>query len=173
MQRVTGRVRGSAAAVAVAPHTSPPIPHTYLFRPGRWTGGGTFWTGDGQPFPAECRTEVTHRTECWLLSGSLKVLGSPPVEFVSAYWIEPPGRDGVALKWNSESATLGRLHGVFSVVGSAILSAYRCESSGYHGAECYRRIDDDSYESSGTLLLQDRRLSSWQVLLKRVGSTQA
>jgi hypothetical protein len=143
------------------------MPHTFLFQPALWTGTGTFWTADGQPLPAECRTEVAHRPECWLLSGTLKVLGSPPVEFVNAYWIEPPGRDGVALKWNSESATLGKLHGVFSVVGSSILSVYRCRTSGYHGAEYYRRIDDDSYESAGALLLEGRRLSSWQVLLRR------
>jgi hypothetical protein len=140
--------------------------HTYLFQPALWSGSGTFWCADGQPLPAECRTEVTHRSECWLLSGTLKVLGSPPVEFVNAYWIEPPGRDGVALKWNSESATLGKLHGTFSVIGSSILSVYRCES-GYHGAEEHRRLDEDSYESTGVLLLEDRRLSSWQVLLRR------
>jgi hypothetical protein len=143
------------------------MPHTYLFQPALWVGSGTFWCGDGQVLPAECRTEVAHRTECWLLSGSLKVLGSPPVEFVNAYWIEPPGRDGATLKWNSESATLGKLHGTFSIVGDAILSVYQCESTGYHGAEHYRRIDDDSYESTGVLLLQDRRLSSWQLLLER------
>jgi hypothetical protein len=141
--------------------------HTYLFQPAVWTGNGTFWREDGQPFPAESRTEVTHRTECWLLSGTLKVLGSPPVEFVSAYWIELPGRNAATLKWNSESATLGRLHGTFSVIGSSILSVYRCEPSGYHGAEHFRRLDDDSYESTGALLLEDRRLSSWQLLLKR------
>jgi hypothetical protein len=140
--------------------------HTYLFQPALWSGSGTFWCADGQPLPAECRTEVAHRSECWLLSGTLKVLGSPPVEFVNAYWIEPPGRDGVALKWNSESATLGKLHGTFSVIGSSILSVYRCES-GYHGAEEHRRLDEDSYESTGVLLLEDRRLSSWQVLLRR------
>ncbi len=77
------------------------MPHTYLFQPALWTGRGTFWCGDGQPLAAECRTEVAHRTECWLLSGSLKVFGSPPVEFVNAYWIEPPGRDAAAVKWSS------------------------------------------------------------------------
>ena len=143
------------------------MPHTYLFQPALWTGSGTFWCGDGQALPAECRTEVAHRTECWLLSGSLKVLGSPPVEFVNAYWIEPPGRDGATLKWKSESATLGKLHGTFSIVGGAILSVYQCEATGYHGAEHHRRIDDDSYESTGVLLLEDRRLSSWQLLLRR------
>ena len=145
------------------------MPHTYLFQPAVWTGAGTFWREDGEPLPAECRTEVAHRTECWLLSGTLKVLGSPPVEFVSAYWIEPPSRDGAALKWNSESAALGKLKGTFSVFGSAILSVYRCEASGYHGAEHFRWLDDDNYETAGVLLLEDRRLSSWQLLLKRVG----
>jgi hypothetical protein len=144
--------------------------HTYLFQPALWTGTGTFWREDGEPLPAECRTEVAHRSECWLLSGTLKVLGSPPVEFVSAYWIEPPVREGAALKWNSESATLGKLQGTFSVIGSAILSVYRCAPSGYHGAEHFRRLDDDRYESTGVLLLEDRRLSSWQLLLQRGGS---
>ena len=141
--------------------------HTYLFQPGLWTGTGTFWREDGQPLPAECRTEVAHRPECWLLSGTLRVLGSPPVEFVNAYWIELPGRDGVALKWSSESATFGKLRGSFSAIGSSIVSVYRCESAGYQGAEHYRRVDDDVYEATGVMLLEERRLSSWQVLLLR------
>ena len=105
-----------------------------------------------------------------MLSGTLKVLGSPPVEFVNAYWIEPPGRGGAAVKWSSDNAALGKLHGTFSVIGSSILSIYRSESSGYHGADHLRRIDDDSYESTGVLLLEDRRLSSWQVLLRRTAA---
>ncbi len=143
------------------------MPHTFLLEPAVWTGAGTFWCADGEPLPAEARTEVAHRAECWLLSGTLKVHGSPPVEFVNAYRIEPPGRDGATLKWSSESATLGKLQGTFSVIGSSILSVYRSESAGYHGAEHYRRVDDDSYESTGLLLLEDRPLSSWQVLLRR------
>lgn len=145
--------------------------HTYLFQPAVWTGTGTFWCADGQPLPAEGRTEVAHRVECWLLSGTLKVMGSPPVEFVNAYQIEPPAREGADLKWSSENATLGRLQGTFSVAGNSIISVYRCEAAGYHGAEYYRRIDDDSYESTGVLLLEERRLSSWQVLLRRQRGT--
>jgi hypothetical protein len=141
--------------------------HTYLFQPALGTGSGTFWCADGQPLPAECRTEVAHRPECWLISGTLKVMGSPPVEFVNAYWIQLPGRDGAAIKWSSENATLGKLQGTFSVIGSSILSVYRSESAGYHGADHLRRLDDDNYESTGMLLLEDRRLSSWQVLLHR------
>ena len=150
-----------------------PMAHTYLFQPATWTGTGTFWCADGQPLPAQARTEVAHRVECWLLSGTLKVLGSPPVEFVNAYRIEPPGRDGAALKWSSESATFGKLEGTITAIGSSIVSVYRSESAGYHGAEHYRRIADDSYESTGVLLLEDRQLSYWQVLLRRAGTSKA
>jgi len=141
--------------------------HTFLFEPGVWNATGTFWRGDGEPLEAAGRTEIAHRPECWLLSGSLKVLGSPPVEFVNAYWIEPPTRDGVSMKWNSDNATLGKLHGTFSVIGSCIFSVYWCETSGYHGAEHLGQLDSNTYQAAGLLLLKERRLSSWQMVLKR------
>ncbi len=147
--------------------------HTFLFEPAVWTATGTFWRGDGEPIEAQGRTEICHRPECWLLSGTLKVLGSPPVEFVNAYWIEPPGRDSAVMKWTSENANLGKLQGTFSVVGNSILSVYRCEASGYHGAEHLGQIDADSYRATGVLLLEDRRLSSWEVVLKRPGREPA
>jgi hypothetical protein len=103
--------------------------HTFLFEPGVWTASGTFWRGDGEPMQAQGRTEIAHRADCWLLSGTLKVLGSPPVEFVNAYCIEPPGRQPAAMKWTSENATLGKLHGTFSIIGSSIFCVYRCQDS--------------------------------------------
>lgn len=141
--------------------------HTYLFVPGIWTGRGTFWREDGEPLPAECRTEVAHQSDCWLITGSLRVLGSPPVEFRNAYSIVPPTRNGGCLKWSSENATLGKIQGTFSVLDHCILSTYTCESAGYHGAEHYGCIDADHYQASGVLLLEARRLSSWEILLTR------
>ena len=141
--------------------------HTFLFEPGVWISRGTFWRADGEPIQAEGRTEIAHRPECWLLSGTLKVLGSPPVEFVNAYTISPPGRDGTCMKWTSENATLGKLSGTFSVVGTSILSVYTCTASGYHGCEHYGQVDPNRYNSAGILLLNERRLSSWQLVLTR------
>ena len=141
--------------------------HTYLFEPGIWTGVGTFWREDGEPLPAECRTEIAHQDECWLICGTLKVLGAPPVEFLNACRIDPPGRKGACLKWTSENATLGKLQGTYSVLENCLLSVYRCTPSGYHGAEHYGRLDDDTYRASGVLLLEERRLSSWELLLRR------
>ena len=145
--------------------------HTFLFEPGVWISKGTFWRADGEVLEAQGRTEIAHHPTAWLLAGSLKVFGSPPVEFVNAYSISPPGRDGTSMKWTSDSATLGKLSGTFSVVGSSILSVYTCTASGYHGAEHMGQVDANRYNAAGILLLNERRLSSWQVVLTRkIGS---
>ena len=144
--------------------------HSYLFEPGIWTSKGTFWRGDGEPLETQGRTEIAHHPTLWLLAGSLKVLGSPPVEFVNAYSISPPGRDGTCMKWTAENATLGKLSGTFSVVGASIFGVYTCTASGYHGAEHLGQIDSHHYNATGILLLNDRRLYSWQVILSRKGT---
>jgi hypothetical protein len=142
--------------------------HTFLFQPAVWTGTGTLWRADGEPLETVARTEIAHRPECWLLSGTVKVLGAPPTEFVHAYWIEPPqAADAASLKWTFESATFGKLEGRFAVIGPSILSVYGCEATGYHGAEHLGQIDADHYRSAGALLLKGQIIYSWQMLLKR------
>jgi len=141
--------------------------HTFLFEPAVWNTSGTLWRADGEPLEAVGRTQITHRPECWLLSGTLKVLGAPPTEFVSAYWIEPPGPHAAGLKWTFENAMFGKLQGRYAVIGPSILSVYGCETSGYHGSEHLAQIDASNYRSAGMLLLKDRIVYSWQMMLKR------
>jgi hypothetical protein len=141
--------------------------HTFLYAPGVWTLTGMFWSADGQGIAVDGRTEISHGKECWMLAGRMRVLASPPAEFVSIYSIEVPGRDARASKWTSENSTLGKLHGVFTVVGPSILSLYRSQQGGYQGTECLRQITPDQYEAYGVLLMDDRRLSSWQLTLVR------
>jgi len=142
--------------------------HTFLFAPGIWSGAGTFWTEDGHALPAEGRTEITHRADCWLLAGTLRVLSSPPVEFVNHYFIVPPGPDAISTKWTSENSAIGKLKGSFSIVGPSIVSLYHCEGgAGYYGTEHLMQLDPDHYEACGVLLLDERRLSSWRVALTR------
>jgi hypothetical protein len=142
--------------------------HTFLFTPAVWTATGTFWRADGHALEAVGRTEIAHRPQAWLLSGTLKVLGSPPVEFVHAYWIEPPASDATTLKWTFENASLGKIEGHYAVIGPSILSVYGCEASGYHGAEHLSQVDAENYRSAGMLLLKDRIVYSWQMMLARV-----
>jgi hypothetical protein len=146
------------------------VKHTFLFEPGVWTAEGTFWRNDGEALAALGRTEISHHSECWLLSGTMKVLGSPSIEFVNAYSISTgnPGSLGnQTLKWDAENATMGKLSGTFSVVGSCIFSVYGADSSGYHGAEHMEQLDAEHYRSAGILLLEDRLLTSWQLALTR------
>jgi hypothetical protein len=142
--------------------------HTFLFQPGLWSGAGTFWTEDGRATTSEARIEISHRPECWLLAGSLRVLSSPPVEFVNHYSIEPPVADALSTKWTSENSAIGKLRGTFSIVGPSIVSLYRCEGgAGYYGTEHLMQLDPHRYEACGVLLLDERRLSSWRVALAR------
>ena len=71
------------------------------------------------------------------------------------------------MKWTAENATLGKLSGTFSIVGTSILCVYTCTASGYHGAEHMDQVDAHRYNTTGILLLNERRLSSWQLVLTR------
>jgi hypothetical protein len=146
--------------------------HTFLLEPAVWTSQGTFWSADGESREALGRTEIAHRPECWLLARTLKVLGSPHVEFVHAYSITPPGR-AQCMKWTAEEATLGKLSGTFSIVGTSIVSVYTCSASGYHGAEHLGQVDSDHYHATGILLLNERKLYSWQSVLTRASQAQS
>jgi hypothetical protein len=105
-----------------------------------------------------------------VLSGTLKVLGSPPTEFVHAYLIRPPAPGDASIKWTFENAMFGTLQGCFSVIGDSILSVYGSEVSGYHGSEHLGRIDADHYRSAGMLLLKGRMLYSWEQMLTRAAT---
>jgi hypothetical protein len=141
--------------------------HTFLFEPAVWNSEGTLWRADGEPLKAVARTEIAHRPECWLLSGTFKVLGSPPAEFVHAYMIEKPASEKDFMKWTFESAMFGTLLGRFAVIGPSIVSVYGCEASGYHGAEHLGQIDAGHYRSAGMMLLRDQVVYTWQMNLER------
>jgi hypothetical protein len=86
---------------------------------------------------------------------------------VHAYLIEPPNPEHTGMKWTFESAMFGKLQGRFAAIGPSIISLYGCETSGYYGAEHLGQRDPDNYRSSGMLLLKDRVVYSWQLMLKR------
>jgi hypothetical protein len=137
--------------------------HTFLYEPAVWAGTGTLWRADGQPLEAHARTEFAHRADCWLLSGKLRVLGSPPTDFVQAYLIEPPKAPGDTLPWTFESAMFGKIRGRYAAIGSSIVAVYGCEATGYYGSEHFSHIDDTHYRSAGMLLLKDKLVYSWEM----------
>ena len=60
---------------------------------------------------------------------------------------------------------LGKLQGVFSVVGASILSIFHSTDGTYQGTEHLALIDQNSCRACAMLLFNDRKLSSWQVEL--------
>lgn len=106
-----------------------------------------------------------------MIAGKLRVHASPPVEFLNIYCMTPPSKDALTSKWTMENPALGKLHGLFSIVGPSIMSMYRSANGGYYGSEHLFQIDEDRYEAYGLLLMEDRRLSSWRVELKREAVT--
>jgi len=71
------------------------------------------------------------------------------------------------VRWTFENEMFGKLQGRYAVIGPSIMSVYGCETSGYHGAEHLAQLDADNYRSTGMLLLKDRIMYSWQMMLKR------
>lgn len=141
--------------------------HTFLFEPGRWTAAGTFWSGDGRAMPAEGRSDVSHGQECWMIAGRLRVLSSPPVEFLNIYCMQPPTKDMATSGWSMENSSIGKLQGTFTVIDATILGSYRCDKTGYAGTEALVWLDDDRYDAYGVLLQNDKRMCSWRVALTR------
>jgi hypothetical protein len=141
--------------------------HSFLFEPAVWTSTGTLWRADGEPLETIGRTEIAHCPECWLQSGTLKVLGSPPTEFVHGYMIERPVKDGATMKWTFESAMFGTLLGRYAVIAPSIVSEYGCETAGARGAEHLGRVDASHYRAAGMLLLKDAVIYTWQSNLQR------
>jgi len=66
---------------------------------------------------------------------------------------------------SSENATLGKLRGTFSVIGAASLRL-RVRDLRLSRREHLGQLDPH-LSAAGLLLLQDRRLSSWQMVLRR------
>ena len=69
--------------------------------------------------------------------------------------------------WSSQNSSVGRLNGRFVIVGDSILSMCSSATGRYRGVECIQRIDTMRYSARGTLLEEDRVLSTWSLEIER------
>jgi hypothetical protein len=70
------------------------------------------------------------------------------------------------------SPSLGALQGRFVLCGDAILSSYASPSGRYRGFECIQRALEDRYTVRGTLLEEDKLISTWCLELIREEEAQ-
>lgn len=69
--------------------------------------------------------------------------------------------------WKSYNPALGELKGIFIIVQDSIMSKYDSADGQYTGYEYLRKIDDLTYENRGFALVNNKKLSSWAVQLKK------
>jgi hypothetical protein len=62
---------------------------------------------------------------------------------------------------------VGALRGRFIFSGDAILSQYGSPTGRYRGFECIQQRDEAHYSVRGTLLEEDKVISTWAVELTR------
>jgi hypothetical protein len=98
----------------------------------------------------------------------LRVRGERPALHHNRYEITPFSPGARSTHWSSSHPALGTLRGRFVLAGDAILSFYASSTGRYRGFECIQRRDDARYGVRGTLLEEDKVLSSWALELERV-----
>jgi hypothetical protein len=115
---------------------------------------------------------VRHEARRWLFEAVLRLRGNPPQVQHNRYEIEPFSPGARSTHWSAVSPSLGALQGRFVLCGDAILSSYASPSGRYRGFECIQRAREDRYTVRGTLLEEDKLISTWCLELIREEEAQ-
>ncbi len=142
--------------------------HTYILSEGEWESRGQFFDAAGIGLPAEGRTRIVHEARTWKLTGYMRIISEPPVEFRNDYSITPFPEGGDTTVWSSVNPALGRMNGRFTLVEDSILSLYNTDDGAYRGVEYLFMIGEGRYINRGVLYHNGGKVSSWAVELRRV-----
>ena len=91
----------------------------------------------------------------------LRLRGDPARMQHNRYEIEPFSPGARSTHWSSVNPAIGALRGRFVVSHDAILSFYGSPTGRYRGFECIQQRDPRRYSVRGTLLDEDKILSTW------------
>ena len=69
--------------------------------------------------------------------------------------------------WQSENTDIGRLTGMFVVVGASIMSLFQSADRVYLGSECLTQLDAKHYQACGLFRSNDAVISTWSMTLSR------
>jgi hypothetical protein len=111
---------------------------------------------------------VRHDAGRWLFEAVLRLRGDPARVQHNRYDIAPFSPGARSTHWSANSPSTGALNGRFVLAGDAILSFYASASGRYRGFECLQQRERTRYAVRGTLLEEDKVLSTWALELTRV-----
>jgi len=132
---------------------------------GNWRAEGEYRDASGRAAPVSGETVIRHEEKRWLFEGVLRVKGDRPALHHNRYEIEPFSPGARSTHWSSTNPAIGALRGRFVLSGDAILSFYSSPTGKYRGFECLQQRDASRYSARGTLLEEDKVISTWALEL--------
>ena len=132
---------------------------------GTWRAEGEYRDASGRAAPVAGETTIRHEEKRWLFEGVLRVKGDRPALHHNRYEIEPFSPGARSTHWSSTNPVIGALRGRFVLSGDAILSFYSSPTGKYRGFECIQQRDAGRYSARGTLLEEDKVISTWALEL--------
>lgn len=142
--------------------------HTFFYQEAEWKADGHYYDQFSVEKIARGKTVILHRPDQWVAVAFLQVLFDTPVEVKNDYDIIPFKGGSDKTTWVSQNPSIGTFYGSFVIVKESILSSFYTEDYTYTGSECLIQLDENSYESRGLLLKDNRKMSSWAVRLSRI-----
>ena len=98
----------------------------------------------------------------------LRLRGDPARVQHNRYEIEPFSPGARSTHWSAANPAIGALRGRFVLSGDAILSLYSSPTGRYRGFECIQQRGERNYAVRGTLLDEDKVISTWALELTLV-----
>ena len=132
---------------------------------GTWRAEGEYRDASGRAAPVAGETTIRHEEKRWLFEGVRRVKGDRPALHHNRYEIEPFSPGARSTHWSSINPAIGALRGRFVLSGEAILSFYSSPTGKYRGFECIQQRDAGRYSARGTLLEEDKVISTWALEL--------
>jgi hypothetical protein len=111
---------------------------------------------------------VKHEVSRWLFEAVLRLRGDPTRVQHNRYDIVPFSAGARSTHWTSNNPAVGALRGRFVIAGDAILSFYGSPTGRYRGFECLQQRDQTRYAVRGSLLEEDKVISTWAIELSRL-----
>ena len=111
---------------------------------------------------------MRHEPNRWLFEAVQRLRGDPARVQHNRYEIVPFSPGARSTHWTALNPAIGALRGRFVVAGDAILSFYASPTGRYRGFESIQQRDRVRYSVRGSLLEEDKLLSSWALELTRI-----
>lgn len=143
--------------------------HTFLFEEGVWEIEGTYNDERNRTIVAKGETKVTHKKDNWIVENelNLKREGREPLSVRNTYTAVPFKENSDYSSWVSDNEYIGKLKGIYVVIGDTIISSYTAEHGDYIGTDVMLMVSEKKYRNRGCLVKGNRKISSWVMELTK------